>query len=67
ALGALTPIGVDESALRAGQAGIAGEFLTRARCLAQHCGAPWPEELVRAAISLWERELQLAPTGWPVS
>lgn len=65
--GALTPIGVDELGLRASQAGIAGEYLTRARRLAQRCSAPWPEELVSAAISLWERELQLAPTGWPVS
>lgn len=64
ALSALTPIGVDESGLRAGQAGIAGEYLTRARRLAEDSGAPWPEELVGAAIALWERELQLTPAGW---
>lgn len=63
ALGALTPIGVDEPGLRASQAGIAGEYLSRARRLAQRCGAPWPEELVRAAVALWERELRLAPTA----
>ena len=53
----LPAIGLTERDLREAQQALAVEYLTRARRLADVCGAVWPAELEQAAKQLWLREL----------
>jgi predicted nucleotidyltransferase len=57
ALQALPPVGSDPEQLTQAHAAIAREYLTRARRLTASLGEPWPADLEKASLDLWQREL----------
>ena len=52
--------GLSELSIREAQQKPAGDYLARARKLAEKCGATWPLELEEATKHLWHRELRMA-------